>query len=101
MGQPYLLSRGGSLELGVGSSRIWHYAFFSKLKRLKLALRDWNQTTFGNIFGNIAVAEEEFRICEVKLEKESSDEARVQWSQAQARLLKKLADEEMFWKQKS
>ena len=77
------------------------FHFFLKLKRLKQALRTWNQDVFGNIFEKVSKAEEEVRLKELQLEVTDSDEARVQWSQAQAALLKHLTDEETFWKQQA
>ncbi|XP_027083525.2 uncharacterized protein [Coffea arabica] len=77
------------------------FAFSSKLKQLKHMLREWNKNAFGNIFSNVAAAEEEVRISEIRLEEEGSKEARLHWSRAQAQLLKTLADEETYWKQKA
>ncbi|XP_027067398.1 uncharacterized protein [Coffea arabica] len=77
------------------------FHFFLKLKRLKQALRTWNQDVFDNIFEKVSKAEEEVRLKELQLEVTDSDEARVQWSQAQAALLKHLTDEETFWKQQA
>nr|XP_027067853.1 uncharacterized protein LOC113693523 [Coffea arabica] len=50
------------------------FRFFLKLKRLKQALRTWNQDVFGNIFEKVSKAEEEVRLKELQLEK-----ARVKW----------------------
>ncbi|XP_027118647.1 uncharacterized protein [Coffea arabica] len=72
-----------------------------KLKRLRKALNEWNRSTFGDIFANIARAEDEVRHAELRLEEVENEETRMHWSHAQAKLLKCLADEETIWKQKA
>ncbi|XP_071901456.1 uncharacterized protein [Coffea arabica] len=60
------------------------FAFSFKLKRLKQDLRRWNKDTFGDVFKNLAAAEERVRECEVQLEEEGTEDARAHWSHAQA-----------------
>lgn len=36
------------------------YRLMGKLKRLKQVLKEWNQSTFGNVFKNVASAEDGF-----------------------------------------
>ena len=54
--------------------------------------------SFGNIFDNIAKAQEEVKQNELQLEEEEIEAMHLQWSQANAALLKHLADEEVSWK---
>ncbi|XP_027150341.1 phospholipid-transporting ATPase 2-like [Coffea eugenioides] len=76
------------------------FLFAQKLKRLKRALSEWNRNVFGNIFENIARTKEEVRQKELRLEEEDNEETRIQLSHAKANLLKCLANEEIYWKQK-
>ena len=55
-----------------------------KLKWLKKVLSDWSKSVFGNVFENIARAEEEVLQQELWLEEEDNEATQMQWSQARA-----------------
>lgn len=75
--------------------------FSKKLKRLRSKLREWNRLEFGNVFENVKSAEAEVKRLEAPFDISQQDGDLVQLNQAQALLLRTLAEEELFWKQKA
>ncbi|XP_019166800.1 PREDICTED: uncharacterized protein LOC109162584 [Ipomoea nil] len=72
-----------------------------KLKRLKMALKDWNKHSFGNIFGRIKTLESEVALAECRHANNPSGESRTALQAKQADLMLALKQEESFWKQKA
>lgn len=77
------------------------YKFTAKLKRLQRALKDWNYTIFGDVFRNIKDAEAEVKRLEEVFDNTGLDRDLTQLNCAQAQLLRSLAEEEDFWRQKA
>ncbi|XP_019255146.1 PREDICTED: uncharacterized protein LOC109233735 [Nicotiana attenuata] len=75
--------------------------FNHKLKKLKKALSTWSRATFGDIFQKIASLEEVVRVHEAQFEINPAKQNRERLQKVQAELIKYLALEEKFWKQKA
>ncbi|XP_031132021.1 uncharacterized protein LOC116033418 [Ipomoea triloba] len=76
-------------------------AFAFKLKRLKLALREWNRNVFGNVFDKVRSAEVATAEAESRFDIDATPENREHMARQQANLLLALRQEEIFWKQKA
>ncbi|XP_019252907.1 PREDICTED: uncharacterized protein LOC109231725 [Nicotiana attenuata] len=77
------------------------FMFNQKLKRLKKALTAWSRATYGDIFKKIASLEEVVLAHEAEFEKNPTFQNRVRLQKVQAELIRYLALEEEFWKQKA
>ncbi|GAA0184604.1 hypothetical protein LIER_31892 [Lithospermum erythrorhizon] len=77
------------------------YVLGMKLKRLKGVLKQWNKSTFGNVFTRVEQAEEMVQNCEASYESSGSVEDREELQKAKAFHLRCLAMEEDFLKQQS
>lgn len=77
------------------------FRFALKLKRLRTTLKNWNATSVGNIFQNLGRAEEELQSMERVFEMTGSDADLIALNRCQASYFHALADEELFWKQKT
>ncbi|XP_075083474.1 uncharacterized protein LOC142167215 [Nicotiana tabacum] len=75
--------------------------FNHKLKKLKRALSVWNKATYGDIFQKIARLEELVLIHEAQFELQPTLLNRERLHKVQAELIRYLAIEEEFWRQKS
>ncbi|XP_019257605.1 PREDICTED: uncharacterized protein LOC109235806 [Nicotiana attenuata] len=75
--------------------------FNHKLKKLKKALSIWSRATYGDIFQKIASLEEVVLVHEAEFERNPSYQNRERLQKVQAELIKYLALEEEFWKQKA
>nr|XP_009757417.1 PREDICTED: uncharacterized protein LOC104210257 [Nicotiana sylvestris] len=69
--------------------------------KLKNALSTWSRATFGDIFQKIASLEEVVRVHEAQFEINPTVQNREILQKVQAELVKNLALEEKFWKQKA
>lgn len=90
-----LLSRGTS-AYGYGM-----YKFSCKLRRLRTALRVWNKNDFGNVFRNARLAEDRVKKLENVFDASQVEADLANLNRAQADLLRSLAEEEDFWRQKA
>ncbi|XP_075109006.1 uncharacterized protein LOC142180816 [Nicotiana tabacum] len=77
------------------------FVFNHKLKKLKKALSLWSRATYGDIFQKIASLEEVVLVHEIQFERFPTVQNRERLQKVQAELLRFLAFEEEFWKQKS
>ncbi|XP_019242574.1 PREDICTED: uncharacterized protein LOC109222709 [Nicotiana attenuata] len=77
------------------------YMFNQKLKKLKRALSGWSKSTYGDIFQKIASLEEVVLVHEDEFERNPTVQSRQRLQKVQADLIKYLALEEEFWKQKA
>ncbi|XP_075088447.1 uncharacterized protein LOC142170438 [Nicotiana tabacum] len=75
--------------------------FNHKLKKLKKALSSWSKSTYGDTFQRIAILEEVFLVHERQFEARPTQQNRERLHLVQAQLIRYLAIEEAFWKQKS
>lgn len=75
--------------------------FAVKLKRLRFSLKAWNFSKVGNIFDNLHRAEEDLKSKELAYQLSGQDADLLALNRCQALYFRALADEEMFWKQKS
>ncbi|CAI9102974.1 OLC1v1001377C1 [Oldenlandia corymbosa var. corymbosa] len=75
-------------------------AFLMKLRRLKLVLKEWNKTHFGDVFENLRNAEERVKELEVPYDHSGHANDRQNLHSARAFLLQKLKEHEDFWRQK-
>ncbi|XP_075078217.1 uncharacterized protein LOC142164292 [Nicotiana tabacum] len=75
--------------------------FNYKLKKLKQALSTWSRATYGDIFQKIANLEEVVLVHERQFEVNPTQMNRQRLQQVQAEMIKYLALEEEFWRQKS
>ncbi|XP_075109126.1 uncharacterized protein LOC142180920 [Nicotiana tabacum] len=71
------------------------------MEKLKKALSTWSRATFGDIFQKIASLEEVVRVYEAQFEINPTIQNRERLQKVQAELVKYLALEEKFWKQKA
>ncbi|XP_070039229.1 uncharacterized protein LOC142177090 [Nicotiana tabacum] len=77
------------------------YIIFNyKLKKLKKALTTWSKATYGDIFQKIVSLEEVFMVHEAQFEANPTQLNRERLQKVQAELIRYLALEEEFWKQK-
>ncbi|XP_058761210.1 uncharacterized protein LOC131634556 [Vicia villosa] len=73
-----------------------------KLQILKVKLKEWNKTTFGNVHDNVKLAEERLLNIQEKIVKEGhSDNLDATEKEAQLHLNIALQREEIFWKEKA
>lgn len=77
------------------------FLFYYKLKKLKKALLTWSKATYRDIFQNIASLEKIVLAHEVHFELNPTIRNRERLQRVQAELLKFLALEKQFWKQKA
>ncbi|XP_070022653.1 uncharacterized protein [Nicotiana sylvestris] len=77
------------------------YMFNHKLKKLKKALSIWSRATYGDIFQNITSLEEVVIVHEAQFEKFPTYQNRERLQKVQVELIRYLALEEEFWRQKS
>ncbi|CAI9094816.1 OLC1v1030616C1 [Oldenlandia corymbosa var. corymbosa] len=75
-------------------------AFSLKLRRLKLALKEWNKLHFGDVFQNLKLAEDKVKELEIAYDRSGHMNDRQNLSLARAHLLQKLKEHDDFWKQK-
>ncbi|XP_019230679.1 PREDICTED: uncharacterized protein LOC109211586 [Nicotiana attenuata] len=75
--------------------------FNHKLKKLKKVLSGWSRDTFGDIFQKIASLEEVVRVHEAEFEANPTRLNKQKLQKVQAHLIKFLALEEKYWKQKA
>ncbi|GAA0167741.1 reverse transcriptase [Lithospermum erythrorhizon] len=88
---------------------VWKQEFFgdpffiicSKLKALKLFLKEWNRNTFGNVTSMVETAEEDVRQCEVNFELSGSTAHKEALLLAKSKHLQCIDVEEAFLAQKS
>ncbi|XP_019257600.1 PREDICTED: uncharacterized protein LOC109235803 [Nicotiana attenuata] len=87
----------------------WHADFAAnpfilfnyKLKKLKKALSTWSKATFGDIFQKLASLEEVVLVHERQFEAVPTQMNRERLQRVQAEMIRYLALEEEFWKQKA
>nr|XP_009765405.1 PREDICTED: uncharacterized protein LOC104216959 [Nicotiana sylvestris] len=77
------------------------YMFNHKLKKLKKALSIWSRATYGDIFQKITSLEEVVIVHEAQFERFPTYQNRERLQKVQAELIRYLALEEEFWRQKS
>jgi len=78
------------------------YVLFNhKLKKVKKALSGWSKSTYGDIFQKIASLEEVVIVHEAEFEANPTKQNRQRLQKVQAELIRYLALEEKYWKQKS
>ncbi|XP_070025206.1 uncharacterized protein [Nicotiana sylvestris] len=75
--------------------------FNHKLKKLKKTLSTWSRATYGDIFQKIASLEEVVLVHERQFEAYTTQFNRARLHKVQAEMIRYLAIEEEFWKQKS
>ncbi|XP_075099052.1 uncharacterized protein LOC142175940 [Nicotiana tabacum] len=75
--------------------------FKQNIKRVKAALSKWSKETFGDIFKQLAILEDSFRVKEMLFEEEPTIKNRIVLQKAQSELKKYLSIEELYWKQKA
>ncbi|XP_019248338.1 PREDICTED: uncharacterized protein LOC109227594 [Nicotiana attenuata] len=75
--------------------------FNHKLKKLKKVFSTWSRSTFGDIFQKIASLEEVVLVHERQFEAYPTQQNRERLQKVQAEMIRFLAIEEEFWKQKS
>ncbi|XP_019251178.1 PREDICTED: uncharacterized protein LOC109230104 [Nicotiana attenuata] len=75
--------------------------FNHKLKKLKRVLSTWSNTTYGDIFQKIASLEEVVLVHERQFEAYPTQMNRERLQKVQAEMIRYLALEEEFWKQKA
>ncbi|XP_075103192.1 uncharacterized protein LOC142177960 [Nicotiana tabacum] len=75
--------------------------FNHKLKKVKKGLSLWSKSTYGDIFKKISSLEEVFKVHEAQFEINPTRANRERLCKVQAELIKFLALEEQFWKQKA
>ncbi|KAL0317839.1 UNVERIFIED_CONTAM: hypothetical protein Sangu_2198200 [Sesamum angustifolium] len=71
-----------------------------KLTRLKHCLKEWNKTVFGNVFDNV-VAAEGLKEADEAYDQDPCDRTLVERNRCSAELVRVLAQEETFWRQKA
>ncbi|KAL0315140.1 UNVERIFIED_CONTAM: hypothetical protein Scaly_2885800 [Sesamum calycinum] len=72
-----------------------------KLTRLKHCLKEWNKTVFGNVFDKVAAAERQLQESVEAYDQDSCDRTLVQRNRSSVELVRVLAQEETFWRQKA
>ncbi|KAL0284680.1 UNVERIFIED_CONTAM: hypothetical protein Sradi_7190700 [Sesamum radiatum] len=72
-----------------------------KLTRLKHYLKEWNKTVFGNVFDNVAAAERGLKEANEAYDQDPCDRTLVERNRCSAELVRVLAQEEAFWRQKA
>ncbi|XP_070019901.1 uncharacterized protein [Nicotiana sylvestris] len=78
------------------------YVLFNhKLKKVKKALSGWGKSTYGDIFQKIASFEEVVIVHEAEFEVNPTKQNRQRLQKVQTELIRYLALEEKYWKQKS
>ncbi|XP_019251034.1 PREDICTED: uncharacterized protein LOC109229947 [Nicotiana attenuata] len=75
--------------------------FNYKMKKLEQALSTWSKATFGDIFKQIASLEEVVKVHETQFELNPTIQNRERLHRVKADLIRVLALEEEFWKQKA
>ncbi|KAG0454519.1 hypothetical protein HPP92_023811 [Vanilla planifolia] len=77
------------------------YRLIGKLARLKVLLKRWNKDSFGDLFRNKDLAEQNVRDAEAALAANACQENVDRLASANSLLLNRLETEEDFWKQKA
>ncbi|KAL0288268.1 UNVERIFIED_CONTAM: hypothetical protein Sangu_2665900 [Sesamum angustifolium] len=72
-----------------------------KLTRLKNYLKEWNKTVFGNVFDNVAAAEQGLKEADEAYDQDPCDRTLVERNRCSAELVQVLAQDEAFWRQKA
>ncbi|KAK4395942.1 hypothetical protein Sango_1748500 [Sesamum angolense] len=72
-----------------------------KLTCLKHYLKEWNKTVFGNVFDNVAAAERGLKEADEAYDQDPCDRTLVERNRCSAKLVRVLAQEEAFWRQKA
>ncbi|KAK4411853.1 hypothetical protein Sango_0258300 [Sesamum angolense] len=72
-----------------------------KLTRLKHCLKEWNKTVFGNVFDNVVAAERGLKEPDEAYDQDPCDRTLVEHNRCSAELVRVLAQEETFWRQKA
>ncbi|KAL0283603.1 UNVERIFIED_CONTAM: hypothetical protein Sangu_2878400 [Sesamum angustifolium] len=72
-----------------------------KLTHLKHYLKEWNKTVFGNVFDNVAAAERVVKEADEAYDQDPCDRTLVERNWCSAELVRVLAQEEAFWRQKA
>ncbi|KAL0368333.1 UNVERIFIED_CONTAM: hypothetical protein Scaly_1052200, partial [Sesamum calycinum] len=72
-----------------------------KLTRLKHCLKEWNKTVFENVFDNVAAAERGLKEADEAYDQDPCDRTLVERNRCSAELVRVLAQEETFWRQKT
>ncbi|KAL0307119.1 UNVERIFIED_CONTAM: hypothetical protein Sradi_6129200, partial [Sesamum radiatum] len=72
-----------------------------KLTRLKHCLKKWNKTVFENVFDNVAAAERGLKEADEAYDQDPCDRTLVERNRCSAELVRALAQEETFWRQKA
>ncbi|VFQ92718.1 unnamed protein product [Cuscuta campestris] len=75
--------------------------FAEKLKILKTAIKEWNVSTFGDIFENVKMAEEEALARQNSFDNNPTEDNRAAANLASAKLLNACKREASYWFQKS
>ncbi|VFQ99349.1 unnamed protein product, partial [Cuscuta campestris] len=75
--------------------------FAEKLKILKTAIKEWNVSTFGDIFKNVKMAEEEALARQNSFDNNPTEDNRAAANLASAKLLNACKREASYWFQKS
>ncbi|KAL0448038.1 UNVERIFIED_CONTAM: hypothetical protein Slati_1931700 [Sesamum latifolium] len=84
------------LMLGSGMVRLQQ-----KLIRLKHCLKDWNKAVFGNVVNRVVEAEQNLKEADEAYDLDPCDCTLVERNRCSAVLVRALAQEEPFWKQKA
>ncbi|KAL0322515.1 UNVERIFIED_CONTAM: hypothetical protein Sangu_1870800 [Sesamum angustifolium] len=71
-----------------------------KLTRRKHCLKEWNKTVFGNVFDKVAAAERRLKEADEAYDQDPCDRTLVERNWCSAELVRVLAQEETFWRQK-
>ncbi|KAL0282700.1 UNVERIFIED_CONTAM: hypothetical protein Sradi_7254200 [Sesamum radiatum] len=72
-----------------------------ELTRLKHCLKEWNKTVFGNVFDNVAAAERGLKEADEAYDQDPCDRTLVERNRCSTELVRVLAQEEAFWRQKA
>ncbi|KAL0341432.1 UNVERIFIED_CONTAM: hypothetical protein Scaly_1805800 [Sesamum calycinum] len=71
-----------------------------KLTRLKHCLKEWNKIVFGNVFDRVAMVERQFKEIDEAYYQDPCDRMLVERNRCSVELVRVLAQEETFWRQK-
>ncbi|KAL0423299.1 UNVERIFIED_CONTAM: hypothetical protein Sradi_0864700 [Sesamum radiatum] len=72
-----------------------------KLTRLRHCLKEWNKTVFGNVFDNVATTERGLKEADEAYDQDPCNRTLVERNRCSAELVRVLAQEETFWRQKA
>ncbi|KAL0315400.1 UNVERIFIED_CONTAM: hypothetical protein Sradi_5418200 [Sesamum radiatum] len=72
-----------------------------KLTRLKHCLKEWNKIVFGNVFDRVAMVERRFKETDEAYYQDPYDRTLVERNRSSVELVRVLAQEETFWRQKT